>query len=433
VTFLVPILVAVVGLVILAAALVLGSKVRAQEKESVQTGKQIMSLAGQIKEAADARQMEPYVNAYAKDANAIENLMKGTTLRELLSYRIFPDTNERTTLLFEEFASHYLSGMDAMLQSVKAGTAPTLSEINAAMRKAPQAGAGMYGGLYGGNAYARDDMMANVGMGSSMYGPGQSQISTALMSPAQRKIFDSTCTDKARSAGVYASPVNTAGYVYWTDWKFANRDAAYRDCWYWQLGYWIIEDVMTTIREMNKGSDNILDAPVKRLMNVNFALGRTGGRGMRRIGRPTRGEKTGDNPTYVTSARDAMTMPCTGRYCNDQVDVVQFEVRVVVEAKAAMAFMKQLCAAKPHQFNGWKNEGPLQKLQHNQITILESSTVPIAPDNPEHVVYRYGDAPAVELDLICEYLFDKPAYEYPKPQQVKDDIVSAAESGTKKR
>ena len=63
--------------------------------------------------------MEPYINAYTRDVNQIENLMKQTTLRELLSYRLFPDTNESTTLLYEEFGRHYRSGVDAMLQSIQ--------------------------------------------------------------------------------------------------------------------------------------------------------------------------------------------------------------------------------------------------------------------------------------------------------------------------
>ena len=37
--------------------------------------------------------MEPYINAYAQDANAMDNLIMQTTERELLSYKLFPDMN----------------------------------------------------------------------------------------------------------------------------------------------------------------------------------------------------------------------------------------------------------------------------------------------------------------------------------------------------
>jgi hypothetical protein len=121
-SLLAPILIAVVALLLFVPTRILGSKLRkTMEDESAKTGRTITSLAGQLEEAARARQIEPYINAYAHDANEIENLMKQTTLREMLSYRLFPDTNERTTLLFEEFAQKYHSGVDAILQSVKAG------------------------------------------------------------------------------------------------------------------------------------------------------------------------------------------------------------------------------------------------------------------------------------------------------------------------
>jgi hypothetical protein len=401
VAFLVPLLITAVGLVLIGAVLVLGARLRSNvQKESVQPANQIKSLMSKVDEVATAKQMEPYVKAYTQDVNAIENLVKGTTQRELLCYNIFPDTNERTTQLYEEFSHKYRSGLDTMLKSVKAGTAPTWSDIGEAMRKA-----------------------------------GQRQVSPEMMASGQRKIFDNLCQEKAQAADVYASQMDIAGYTYWDGWKFENRDAAYRDCWYWQLGYWIVEDVMTTIREMNKGSTCVLDAPVKRLMNMDFVLGRGAGRAFIRRGTIMQqnrgGGKAGDNPIYVTGANDAMTAPCTGRYCNEQFDVVHFDVRVVVEAKSAMAFMKQLCTAKSHEFRGWKNNEPLQKLEHNQITILETSTVPVDLQTPVHNIHRYGDAPTVELDLICEYLFDKPTYEGMKPKQVKDDITSAVEAATK--
>jgi hypothetical protein len=430
-SLLVPVLIAVVALLLFIPTRILGGKLRSTiEKTSGQAGRTISSLMNQLDDAARARRLEPYINAYARDANQIEAMMKQTTLRELLSYRIFPDTNERTTLLYEEFSRNYRSGIDEMLRSVKAGAPPTESETTTALRSAPQQSLyGSYGGAYGSGPARPSTLPQSQGS----YGRGAG-VSSYMMTETQRKIFDTICLDKARSAGVYAGPVDIAGYVYWADWKFEERDAAYKDCWYWQMGYWMAEDVMTTIREMNKGSSSVLDAPVKRLMNVSFVFGRTTGRGLRRPGRGGfRGKKEGENPAYVTSAKDGLTNPCTGRSCSEELDVMHFNVRVVVDAKDAMSFMKQLCIAKEHTFRGWKGGDPAQRYLHNQITILESSTAPVDPQDFDHDAYRYGDAPAVELDLICEYLFDKPAYESMKPQQVKDDIISASEPANKRR
>ena len=444
-SLLVPILIAIVALLLFIPTRILGSRLRKTMEQSAQTGRTISSLSNQLEDAAKAKQMEPYINAYTRDVNQIENLVKQTTRRELLSYRLFPDTNEMTTLLFEDFGRRYRKGIDAMFESVRAGMPPAEAEITSALKQAPQQGLGAYGGAYGGygpyggagpgSRSSGRSPASPMGSMTSAYGSGIGMPALAKNDP-QYKIFDTLCKEKAQAAGVYAGPVDIAGYVYWNDWKFENRDNAFKDCWYWQMGYWMIEDVLATVREMNKASSSLLDAPVKRIMNVNFTLTQpTGGRSMRRMGRGMArgGKKTGDNPTYITSGKDAMTVPCTGRFSGETFDAMQFEVRVVVNARDTLAFMKQLCTAKGHKFAGWKGNEPAQNYQHNQITILESTTAPVDPEGFEHTVYRYGDAQVVELDLICEYLFIKAAYEDVKPKQVKDDITTALEAGTKKR
>jgi hypothetical protein len=168
-------------------------------------------------------------------------------------------------------------------------------------------------------------------------------------------------------------------------------------------------------------------------MNVSFVLRSTGRSSIRRVGRSTafRGKKEGENPMYVTSSRDALTAPCTKRFSNEAMDVMQFNLRVIVNAKDTLAFMKQLCTAKEHNFAGWKGDQPVQKYLHNQITVLESTSAPVDAEDPDHMAYRYGDAQVVDLDLICEYLFCKAAYDTVKPKQVQEDITKAGEADAK--
>jgi hypothetical protein len=90
----------------------------------------------QAKEAARAAAMEQFISAYAEDANQMELRIKQTTLRELLSYELFPDTNETSVLLFERFRQKYLAGLEAMLADVRAGSPPTDNEIEAALASA---------------------------------------------------------------------------------------------------------------------------------------------------------------------------------------------------------------------------------------------------------------------------------------------------------
>jgi len=51
----------------------------------------------------------------------------------------------------------------------------------------------------------------------------------------------------------------------------------------------------------------------------------------------------------------------------------------------------------------------------------------------DHDFYVYGDEPVVDLDLICEYILNKAAYEGIKPQLIKDDITIANTPDKKKR
>jgi hypothetical protein len=91
--------------------------------------------------------------------------------------------------------------------------------------------------------------------------------------------------------------------------------------------------------------------------------------------------------------------------------------------------MKELCSVKEHQFRGYPDPNdpvqtlqPAQTFKHNQITILETTMGSINPNDMTHRYYRYGDAPVVSLDLICEYIFDREGYEKIIPQPAEDTL-----------
>ena len=85
-------------------------------------------------------------------------------------------------------------------------------------------------------------------------------------------IVDILCKDKAKSAHIYANPADMGGYEFWEKYKYPGADEAIQDCWYYQLGYWIIEDIFQTIEAMNSASNSILTSPVKRLLRTSFTL-----------------------------------------------------------------------------------------------------------------------------------------------------------------
>ena len=177
---------------------------------------------------------------------------------------------------------------------------------------------------------------------------------------------------------------------------------------------------------MNSAYENVLTAPVKRFMQIGFTINMMnpgsvyGGRGMSSFG-----QANIDKPKYTTSPNDGLTESCTGRYSNAEegIDVVHFNIKVVVNAKSVLPFIHELCSVKEHKFYGYPDaNSPPQTFKHNQITILESKVRLIGPDDYMHTFYRYGDEPVVELDMVCEYLFNREGYDIIKPETVIETL-----------
>ena len=432
---LVPILITVVAALLFIPTKLLSGKLKSTiEEQSVKTAKKIDGLIRDVNEAGQAQAMEGYISAYKQDANQIEDLMRQTTMRELLSYKLFPDTNEASPLLFEPFRREFLAGIEAMTQRLGIGSPPSNGEIEAALEQSAtrsmfggRAGRGaggrgvgaadLYGGGYGG-AYGGMGGMGGVGRG----------LNYRMMTEMDRKIIDKLSEDRAKAIRIYASPVDLDGFTFWTEWKFEKWETAVRQCWNWQMGYWILEDVVDTIEKMNAQGTNVLDSPVKRIMNVSFTLARQSARMLGGRRRAVRREGDKAMPSYVNNLRTAIAAPpCTGRFCNDEVDTIHFNVRVIVNADQVMPFIQELCSAKTHKFRGWFGDQPEQTFRHNQITVLENRITPVDREDFDHSSYRYGEDPVISLDLICEYLFIKAGYEQVKPPKIKEDIAGTAE------
>jgi len=417
---LVPIIIVLVAALLFVPTKLLSARLkRTVAEQSVKPAGEIARLKKTLNEAGQAEAMEEYIEGYAQDANQIETLMKQTTMRELFSYKIFPDTQETSPLLFDPIQRKYLAGVDAMVHRVGAGLPPSDGDIRSALEKSPMR-----------SGYNNRLGMGGMGMGGGGnaiyggYGTG-SGINYRMLPPMDRKIVDKLCEDSAKGIRVYLTPADLDGYSFWSDWKYEDWDKAVRQSWTWQMGYWILEDVIDTVQEMNKNSTCVLDAPVKRIMNTSFTLSsqatrRIGGRRMRGARRNTDREM----PTYVINVKTAIAAPpCTGRFCNEDVDVMHFNVRVIIGADQVMPFIQELCSAKSHKFRGWDGEGPEQTFLHNQITVLENNVIPVDLEGLDHATYRYGADAVVDLDLICEYIFQKAGYEGVKPQVIKDDIA----------
>jgi hypothetical protein len=392
-SLLIPLGIVLVAIVAFIPSQLISSRLEATiERESITSGgKQVQSSLAQVVVKRQAEEEARYQDALLGDANEIELLLSRTTQRQLLLNDMFPEPKDRSMFIFKRFGDEFRQAVDALVESVNGRDCPSEAELRKHLAKAA--------------TDVRRVRRLAVG-----------EIGTAIK--------DVLCRQKAEAATVYVNPADVKGYAFWEQFNYAeaeSHDEALKQCWYWQLGYWIIEDVFSTVRALNSGSANVFASPVKRLMDISFT---EGGRVRRLAYRGSTSQaEAGTEPQYVLGSQDGLVIPCcTRRTSNDYTDVVHFAVSVIVRADVVSDFMVELCRAKEHKFNGWYNEAQEQTFKHNQITVLSYRISSVEPGDQGHDMYRYGDDAVVKLDLNCEFVFHKQAYDEIKPQVVKTDV-----------
>lgn len=394
----VPAVIALVGVFIFTLTLLMGSKFKDEiTKRSIPLGITIKSLSKEDAVSSGQGQEEKkYQDDYEEDATRIALLAKRSSRRELLSYKIFPQTKDSSTLIFEEFGQQFRNSIDGLLTRVNALDCPTDAELDRSLRSSS---------------------------GPRRSGRRRRTRLSGRLSEVDATIKDVLCQEKAESASVYTNPADLSGYEFWEEYEYPGVEEAVEDCWYWQLAYWIIEDVIDTIEVCNAWSSSVLTSPVKRILDVSFVKTTGEKRRMKKAKRKT----SSDRPRYVLSLEEGFTESCTGRFSNDDVDVVHFNVAVIADTKAVLLFMKELCSARRHKFKGFLGEDQEQNFKHNRITILESDIGAIDREDEAHNLYRYGEDAVVRLDLICEYIFNKSGYDEIKPESVKKSLKQPEE------
>jgi hypothetical protein len=390
---LLPAVITLAGVLVLVAALLMGSRFREKvNKESMPMGNQVKSLAGSAIPAGQVDVERRYHEEYQRDANLIESLSVQSAQRELLSYEVFPRPKDISAQLFTRFGNEFRQRVEGLVAKVNAKECPSEEELKESRQKGASASRAPYGGVSGGGASRLE----------------------------QDRITEEICQARARAASVYANTDDVSGYGFWEKYKYSNMEDGVKDCWFWQLGYWIIEDVFSTVDVLNAGSSNVLNSNVKRIMRIGFVSPD------KLFSSQASGKRSQDRPKYVIKIEDQLTEACTGRISNADIDVVHFSVVAVLSTKGIMPFMKELCSAKVHRFAGYNGQEAQKLFKHNEISILESRITPINLDNKEHLRYRYGKDAVVEVELVCEYVFYKKGYEAIKPDSGTKTAQTAA-------
>jgi len=141
-----------------------------------------------------------------------------------------------------------------------------------------------------------------------------------------------------------------------------------------QLSLWVQQDVAAAINECNKGSKNVIDAPVKRLIKIQV---------------PAMFIKAADVPTSGdpdAAINKSLAYSPTGRVSNPLYDVVHFSLQVDVEGAKVNQFLHELSR---NRFINTYN------LNYNAVDAAERLGQG----------FVYGDKPVVNLQLDCEALF----------------------------
>ncbi|MHC4856863.1 MAG: hypothetical protein ACYTBY_03495 [Planctomycetota bacterium] len=401
------VVITLVALLLFPLVMKVGSTVKEKMKESAQKASTIQSLSREVPSKDEPKQIETHMDNFQKELDEIQTLARQGSQRELIRYNIFPEPKDTSSQVYTQYGKEYRRRVEGLIEGVNASDAPSDAEIRAKT------------GSSRGRTTAVNPLMGG-------YAP--SRRKTAL---EDDPMVDALCLTRSQEISVYANPSDFTWYDFWQKYDFSGQDQGLEDCWNSQVAYWIFEDVVNTVKKVNGQTDNVLSAPVKRILGVSF-----NGPVMVGVGSGTRSssekkEADRDAPNYVTASLPSKFMASspTGREGNEDVDVVHFAVSVLVENQHVLAFMKELCSEKPHTFReDFKSDGQEKESRHNQITVLQSDLRIIEKKSEEHGLYRYGDKPVVWVDLVCEYLFNRAGYDSIKPNPIKERLEQASDT-----
>jgi hypothetical protein len=201
----------------------LAVRISEQSNSKIQTLRTLTDAPSERQGAEESKR----VGNIEMDANTISQIEKQSSKRPLLSYNIFPQPPETSPQIFEQFGRQYRSGIDAWAADLKARDCPTPAELAKSLNRTV----------------------------------GTDAISeTTSLAETDRLIVNHLCKEIAESTKVYFDPTNITGYRFWERYNYTDKDKATEDCWYGQIGYWIVEDCFQTVKKLNMNSQNVLSS-----------------------------------------------------------------------------------------------------------------------------------------------------------------------------
>jgi len=394
--FLAPVGITIFSAILFVPTLLTGRSINKEMEASIAQGRKLKSMRSNTPPKMQAEVEKVYQSEHKKDVDEILQLSRRSTQRELIDYGLFPKPKDTSQQVFANFGVKYRAAIEDLIKSMGALDAPSDIDI----RKETELETGATGRVTAGQ-----------------FGRLGTHSSSITKKGSRGIIVGAVCDKRAESVLVYANPNSLAWYGFWSDYKYSGLNTSLKDCWNSQVAYWIYEDVMSTIKALNTGSDCVYNSSVKRLVGVSFS------RPVEYVEPVNMATSVADEPAYIIDKGASIlgVEPWTGRVCDDAVDVVHFCVSVIVDSKAFMSFIRELCSEKEHRFKeGYSASGQEKVFRHNQITVLQSKIEPVDRTSTQHEYYRYGDGAVVQMSLVCEYIFHRSGYDVIKPEPVKE-------------
>ena len=385
-------------------------------------------------------QLKTLAESASKDMEEVKIWTDQTTARPLLSNDIFPEPGGiNQKVKFEKFARAYCLAVDRFMKKLSAGLPPSQLEeetlrININKKRSV--------------SFGRSDPFESA-MDFS-FRPSSSSLGPRTDEQIE---IDEFRKERATSFAIYSDTSSFFGYDFWDKPQNDDRDAMLFDTWFSQLAFWIQEDVVLAIAQINANSKMVANSPIKRLIEISFQGASVGTSGsvdnsvsyviktVSRFGAPNNvgaDRRTNGSevflPEYILPPSAALgasmlgktdknvgqiTNSWTRRISEGLVDVIQFELALIIDTMHIDPFINALQSEKMTNIIQ-NNSSQLNQSTRNQITVVQIMIEPINTELEKESGFYYGPGALAVLRLVGEYVFFKSGYESQMPQPVKD-------------
>jgi hypothetical protein len=205
---------------------------------------------------------------------------------------------------------------------------------------------------------------------------GNEAALTAMVAEETQKLPARLREEVANGSKVYVSPDTFESYPRFATVAGSAPDPI--DIYFAQLGYWIQQDVVNAVKEVNAPAKNVMEAPVKHLISV-----RVKAQGIPTFVTDPSGQNTTDPDAQLPKAP---TISPTGRVCNALYDVYHFQVKADVQADKVADYIRALST------NRFITPMWIDVKSVDNATALAQG-------------HFYGDKPVLTVTAECEILY----------------------------